>query len=26
MRTGQFFSAKFIYEGDEMKGHEVTFH
>jgi 8-oxo-dGTP diphosphatase len=26
MREGKFFSAKFIYEGDEMKGYEVNFY
>jgi 8-oxo-dGTP diphosphatase len=26
IREGKFFSAKFVYEGDEMKGYEVVFH
>ncbi|MFZ5910332.1 MAG: NUDIX hydrolase [Chloroflexota bacterium] len=26
IRAGKFFSAKFVYEGDEMKGYEVVFH
>jgi 8-oxo-dGTP diphosphatase len=26
IREGKFFSAKFLYEGDEMKGHMVTFY
>ncbi|MEW5940784.1 MAG: 8-oxo-dGTP diphosphatase [Chloroflexota bacterium] len=26
IREGKFFSAKFIYEGEQMKGYEVTFH
>jgi 8-oxo-dGTP diphosphatase len=26
MREGKFFSAKFLYEGDEMKGYEVKFY
>ena len=26
IRKGQFFSAKFVYEGDEMKDHSVTFY
>lgn len=26
IREGRFFSAKFIYEGEEMKGYEVVFH
>ena len=26
IREGKFFSAKFAYEGDEMKGYEVVFH
>ena len=26
IHEGKFFSAKFIYEGDKMKGHEVVFH
>ncbi len=26
MRERKFFSAKFVYEGDEMKGYEVSFH
>jgi 8-oxo-dGTP diphosphatase len=26
IREGKFFSAKFIYEGDEMKGHETAFY
>jgi 8-oxo-dGTP diphosphatase len=26
IREGKFFSAKFVYEGDEMKGFEVVFH
>jgi 8-oxo-dGTP diphosphatase len=26
IREGKFFSAKFIYEGEEMKGHETAFY
>jgi 8-oxo-dGTP diphosphatase len=26
MREGKFFSAKFVYKGEEMKGYEVKFH
>ena len=26
IREGKFFSAKFVYEGDELKDHTVTFH
>jgi 8-oxo-dGTP diphosphatase len=26
IREGKFFSAKFVYEGDEMKDHSVTFY
>ena len=26
IREGKFFSAKFVYEGDEMKRYEVVFH
>jgi 8-oxo-dGTP diphosphatase len=26
IREGRFFSAKFLYEGDEMKEYQVTFH
>ena len=26
IREGKFFSAKFVYEGDEMLGHEVAFY
>jgi 8-oxo-dGTP diphosphatase len=26
IRSGKFFSAKFVYEGDEMQGHSVTFY
>lgn len=26
IREGKFFSAKFTYEGDEMKGYDVVFH
>jgi 8-oxo-dGTP diphosphatase len=26
IRAGKFFSAKFVYEGDEMKGYEVVFY
>ncbi len=26
IRAGKFFSAKFVYAGDEMKEHEVAFH
>jgi 8-oxo-dGTP diphosphatase len=26
IRDGKFFSAKFVYEGEEMKGHAVTFY
>jgi 8-oxo-dGTP diphosphatase len=26
IRAGKFFSAKFVYEGNEMKGHSVTFY
>jgi len=26
IRDGKFFSAKFVYEGDEMKDHSVTFY
>ncbi|MBN2385892.1 MAG: 8-oxo-dGTP diphosphatase [Anaerolineales bacterium] len=26
LEAGRFFSAKFIYQGDELKGHEVHFH
>ncbi len=26
IREGKFFSAKFVYEGEEMKGYEVVFH
>ncbi len=26
IREGKFFSAKFVYEGDEMREYEVTFH
>lgn len=26
IREGRFFSAKFVYEGDELKGYEVVFH
>ena len=26
IKQGKFFSAKFVYEGDELKSHTVTFH
>jgi 8-oxo-dGTP diphosphatase len=26
IRAEKFFSAKFVYDGDELKGHTVTFH
>ena len=26
IREGKFFSAKFVYEGDEMRSYEVVFH
>jgi 8-oxo-dGTP diphosphatase len=26
IRDGKFFSAKFVYDGDELKGHTVTFY
>ena len=26
LENGKFFSAKFIYEGEEMQGHEVSFY
>jgi len=26
IREGRFFSARFVYNGDEMKSHTVTFH
>ena len=26
IREGKFFSARFVYEGDVMKGHDVTFY
>ncbi|MBM3151830.1 MAG: 8-oxo-dGTP diphosphatase [Chloroflexi bacterium] len=26
MREGRFFSAKFVYEGEEMRNHVVSFH
>jgi len=26
IQAGKFFSAKFLYEGDEMHGHYVVFH
>jgi len=26
IESGKFFSAKFIYEGESMRGYEVTFH
>jgi 8-oxo-dGTP diphosphatase len=26
IRVEKFFSAKFVYDGDELKGHTVTFH
>ena len=26
IKAGKFFSAKFVYDGDEMKGHTATFY